>query len=115
MPDMEASEPSKIVERKIYPQVVNILKESIGAMAITKRILDLWVNLTIGELLVSAPAVKKQLTKAIIEDEVVQFEVNTLESSGAGSQNFHFWYSIGSLKAEVRLEDSSNATVLLDT
>ena len=31
---------------------------------ITKRILDLGVNLTVGELLASAPAVEKQLTKA---------------------------------------------------
>lgn len=45
---------------------------------ITKRILDLGVSLTVGELLVSAPAVEKQLTKAITTDEAIQFRVNSL-------------------------------------
>ncbi len=81
MPDAEASESKKTVEKKKYPRVVNVLKESISAITIAKRILDLGVNLTVGELLASAPAIKKQLTKAITEDETVQFRVNTLESS----------------------------------
>ena len=85
MPDAEASEPRKTVERKKHPRVVNVLKESMGATAITKRILDLGVNLTVGELLASAPAIEKQLIKAIIEDEAIQFRVNTLESNGFGS------------------------------
>lgn len=38
---------------------------------ITKRILDLGVSLTVGELLASAPAVEKQLTKAITTDEAI--------------------------------------------
>ncbi len=58
-----------------------MLKESVGATIITKHIPDLGVNLTVGELLASAPTVEKQLTKAITEDEAVQFRVNTLESS----------------------------------
>ncbi len=81
MPDVEAGEPKKTVEKKKHPRVVNMLKESVGATTITKHILDLGMNLTIGELLTSAPAVEKQLTKAITEDEAVQFRVNTLESS----------------------------------
>ena len=40
-------------------------------MMITKRILDLGVNLTVGKLLASAPAVEKQLTKAITKDKAV--------------------------------------------
>ncbi len=51
------------------------------ATTITKRILDLGVSLTVCELLASAPAIKKQLTKAISEDEAVQFHVNTLGSA----------------------------------
>ena len=57
-----------------------MLKESIGATTITKRIFDLGLNLTVDEFLVSAPAVEKQLIKAIIEDKPVQFWVNTVES-----------------------------------
>lgn len=50
---------------------------------ITKRILDLGVNLRVSELRASAPAVEKQLTKVITEDETVQFRVNTLDLSKA--------------------------------
>lgn len=42
-----------------------------GATAITKRIMDLGVSLTVGELLASAPAVEEQLTKTSFEDEAV--------------------------------------------
>lgn len=48
------------------------------ASTITKRILDLEVSLTVGELLAFAPAVEKQLTKGISEDKVVQFHINIL-------------------------------------
>ena len=40
MPDLEASEPKKIVERKKYLQFENVLKESMSTTTITKRILD---------------------------------------------------------------------------
>lgn len=63
----------KNVEHKRHPRVIGVLKESVGATMITKHILDLGVNLTVGELLVSTPAVEKQLTKAITEDKAVQF------------------------------------------
>ncbi len=66
-------------ERKKNYKVVSLLKESLGATEITKRILDLKINLTIGELLASAPSVEKQLTKALWEDEVVQFRLNTVK------------------------------------
>lgn len=71
----------KNIELKKHPRVVGVLKKSVGATIITKRILDLGINLTIGELLAFALAVEKQLTKAIIEDEEVQFRVNILGSS----------------------------------
>ncbi len=92
------------------------MKESVGATTITKRILDLRVNLTVGELLASVPAVEKQLTKAIFEDESVQFRVTTLSSAEAlETTNPYSWYTIGSPKARVRLEDGSKFTALLDT
>lgn len=47
--EAEVSEPQKTVERKKHPRVVNMLKESISATNITKCILDLGVNLTVGE------------------------------------------------------------------
>lgn len=59
------------------------MKKSVGANTITKRILDLGVNVTVGELLASALAVEKQLTKAISENEAVQFHVNVLSSTEA--------------------------------
>ena len=73
------------------------------------------MNLTVGELLASAPAVEKQLTKVITKDEAMQFRVNTLECSSVDARNSHSWYSIGSPKARVRLEDGSKVTALLDT
>ena len=89
MPDAEAGEPKKTVERKKHPRVVNLLKESVGTTTITPRILDLEVNLTVGELLASTLAIEKQLTKAITKNEVMQFRVNTLESSFVNAQNSH--------------------------
>ena len=92
------------------------MKESVGVTTITKRILDLRVNFTVGELLASAPAVEKQPTKAISEDEAVQFRVNTLSSAeDLETTSPYSWYSMGSLKAKFRLEDSSKVTALLDT
>ncbi|MCJ1343493.1 hypothetical protein MMC31_001687 [Peltigera leucophlebia] len=116
MPDAKGTTAKKIVERKKYPRVVNVLKESVGATTITKRIQDLGVNLTVGELLASAPAVEKQFTKAISEDKAIQFCVNTLESSeGLEDMEPRSWYSMGSPKAKVTLEDGSKITTLLDT
>lgn len=71
MPDEKAMEPKMLIERKKYLQVVNILKEFMGATTVTKHILDLKVNFTIGKLLASASAIEKQLTKAILEDGTV--------------------------------------------
>ena len=51
--------------------MVGVLKESIRAIMITKRILDLGVNLTVEELLALAFAIEKQLTKAITEDKAI--------------------------------------------
>ena len=46
------------------------------------QILDLGISLIVGKLLASIPVVEKKLTKAISEDEVVQFRVNILELAG---------------------------------
>ena len=81
MPDAETSKPKKAMERKKHPWIINVLKEFAGAMTIIKRIFDLRINLTVGKLLASAPVVENQLTKAITEDEAVQFPVNTLKSN----------------------------------
>ncbi len=73
-----------------------------GATTITKRILNLRVSLIVGELLASALAVEKQLTKAISEDEAVQFRVNTLGSAEVlEAPTPDSWYSIRSPKAKV--------------
>lgn len=50
-----------------------MFKESIGATMIPKHILDQETNFTVGKLLASASAIKKQFTKAITEDEAIQF------------------------------------------
>lgn len=59
MLDAEAGEPKKTVKKKKYSQVVNVLKESVRATTITKRILDLRINLIVGDLLASVSAVEK--------------------------------------------------------
>lgn len=51
MPNAEAVELRKTIEKKKDPQCKNILKESIDAITISQRILDLGVNLSVGELL----------------------------------------------------------------
>ena len=114
--DADTATAKKFVEKKKHPRVVNVLKKSGGATIITKRILDLGVNFTVGELLASALAIEKQLTKIISEDEAIQFRVNTLNSAEAlEATSPYFWYSMGSPKAKVRLEDCSKVTALLDT
>lgn len=45
MLDAESSKPKKIVEKKKYLWIINILKESIRAKTIIKRILNPRVNL----------------------------------------------------------------------
>lgn len=71
--DMKDSElvRKKTVERKKHPKIVGILKELVIARMITKRILNLEVNLTVGKLLVFGPVIEKQLIKAIIKDQAV--------------------------------------------
>lgn len=92
------------------------MKESIGATTITKKILNLEVNFTVGELLPSAPASLKQLTRAISGDEVIQFRVNTLGLAEAlKTLNPYFWYSMGSSKTKLCLVDGSKVTALLNT
>lgn len=59
MLDAEASKPKKMVEKKKHLWVINVLKKSVGGTIITKHILDLGMNLTIGELLVLALAIEK--------------------------------------------------------
>lgn len=106
----------KNVECKKHLRVVRVLKKSVGAIIITKCILKLGVNLTISELLASAPAIEKQLIKTIMKDKTVQFWVNTLGSSEAFEiKKLFIWYSIRSPKVKVRLEDGSKITKLLDT
>lgn len=73
MLDVETSKSKKIIKRKKYLQVVNLLKEFIEATTITKYILDLEVILTIDKLLALALAIEKQHTKAITEDKAMQF------------------------------------------
>lgn len=112
----EAITIKKMVQRKEYPRVVNVLKISIGVTTITKRILDLHINLTIDELLALAPAIEKQLTKTILEDEAVYFWFNILESSKAiETKKLYSCYSMNFLKAKVRLEKGSKVTALLNT
>lgn len=69
--DVETSKPKRVVKRKKYPWVINILKEYIDATTIIKRILDRHVNLAISVLLVLATTAEKQHTKAITEDKAV--------------------------------------------
>ncbi len=92
------------------------MKESARATTITKRILDLRVNFTVGELITSVPAFEKQLKKATSENEANQFCVNILSlAETLEAANPYFWYSIRSTKVKTRLENDSKVTALLDT
>lgn len=51
MLDIKANELKKIVEKKKYLQVSNILKDSIITKTITKYVLNLKIKLIIDELL----------------------------------------------------------------
>lgn len=66
MLDAEVSKTKKIIQRKKHPQVINMLKQSVGAITITKRIIDLEINLTISMTQILAPAIKKQLIKIFL-------------------------------------------------
>lgn len=104
----------KNLECKRHLRVVNILKESVGTTTITKRILDWGVNFMVEELLASVSAVEKQLTKAISEDEAVQFRVNSVEvDNPIHIQNS--WCSMSSPKIKVRLEDGPKVKAFLGT
>ena len=91
------------------------MKKSVKATIIIKDILDLRVNLIINKLLALAPAIEKQLRKAITEDGAVQFWANILDSSAISSRNSNSWYSIMYVKAKVRLEKGSKIIVYQDT
>lgn len=70
----------------------------------------------IGELLASVPAIEKHLTKAISEDEAVQFCIDTLDLAEALEALIS--YSGNSMrlpKTKVRLKDGSKIMALLDT
>ena len=96
--------------------MANVLKESVGVTKTTKRILDLDVSLTVSELLASASGVEKQLTKALSEDEVVQFRVNSLRVAVVIEANLKCqWYTMGFAETRVCLEDSAKVLALLDT
>lgn len=73
MPDLEGGVTKKNVERKKHFRVVNVLKKSVRATTIIKRILDVGVNIAVSKLLASVAAVEKQLTKAISKDEAILF------------------------------------------
>lgn len=47
-----------------------------GISIITSRILDFDINLMVGEWLALVLAINKQLTKAISEDQIIQFYIN---------------------------------------
>ena len=79
MPKINLRIVKKNIKKKKHSQVYNVLKKSVEATNITNQILDLGSSLTVDNLIVSLPAIEKQLTKTIFEDEVFQFYVNTLE------------------------------------
>lgn len=93
---MPNSEPvvRKNIERKKYPRVVGVLKESAGATMITKRILDLGVNLTVGELLASAPIDNLNMSDTLTLDDAVRGlrtkETELNDSGVIKEENAHF-------------------------
>lgn len=116
MLDIKNIKAKKTVKRKKHHCIVNVLKECVGAITITKCILDLGINLIIDKLLDSELVFKKQLTKAISEDKVIQSCANTLKASNdLKVRKSCTYYSMGSSKAKVRLKDKSKVNILFDT
>lgn len=70
----------KAIKKKKKSYVINILKKFVEITTITKRILDLNINLTVSKLLILVPAIEQQFIKAILKDKSIQFWVNSLES-----------------------------------
>ncbi len=106
----------KDVKQKKHPKAVNFLKESVCATTITKRILILEVNVTLGELLALAPEIKKQLTRAIIEDEAIQLYISTLDIESCNdSSSLHLWYSMDFTNTNVLLKESFKVMALIET
>lgn len=104
------------IEKKKYPQAVNILKKFIKTTTITKYSLDLEVNFTIGNLLAFVPVVEKQLIKTIFKNKAVQFYVNILSLVKAFEiTTSYFWYSMRLFKVKIYLKDVSKVTVFLNT
>lgn len=102
------------IESKKHPRVVRVLKEFIGIPIITKRILDLGVNLIVSELLALVFVVEKQLTNTISKDEVIQFCVNSLDLDSCQKvTTSHILYSIGLSKTKVRLKDDFKVMLVL--
>lgn len=62
---------SKISVKKKHLQVVNVLKQSVEITNITKRILNLRVNLTIDKLLASMPAIEKRFIQIIFQNKAI--------------------------------------------
>lgn len=59
----------KTIETKKHLHVINVLKVFAEITIITKYILDLNINLTVGKFLASALAVEKQPTKIILKNK----------------------------------------------
>lgn len=113
--DVNTATTKKIIKKKKYPQVINILKEFVKATIIIKYILDLGVNLIISKLLVFALTIKKQLTKTISKDKVIQFYINNLDLAGVlEALTAYFWYFMGTPKAKVYLNNGFKIIILLN-
>lgn len=72
MADFESTIKKNIKCQK-HPRIIGVLKKLVRATIITKRILELKVNLTVAKLLTSALVTEKKFIKTIIKDEVIQF------------------------------------------
>lgn len=101
----EVIEPQKTVERKIYMQVIHIIKKFVGITTITKRISDCKMSLTVQVFLASSLLVTLELTKAITVDEVLQFRVNNLKFNTMDFRNSFLRSYICSPKAQFGLEN----------
>lgn len=71
MPNADTAKVKKNMQKKKYSWIIYILKKSIRITTITKQILNLKLSFTIGKLLASTLAMKKQLTENIFKDEAI--------------------------------------------
>lgn len=109
-------EQEKVFEKKRHSQIMNILKKSVEVTIIKQQILELKISLIVSKLLLFAPAIAKQLKKAIFKYKAIQFCINTMNLIKVlMAYTPYSWYFMGLFKAKICLKKRFKVMIILDT